>query len=196
MGIMDAREVKSELRQMVRQSRVARPTEWIEASNTGFDDHLRSVADDYSWTRIAAFLPTSVEPPVSRFLEGFIEGGGWCAVPESGPNGLLTWRVLERDFASNLTVDSQGMPVPVSGEPTLVNQLDAVLVPAAAVDRDGNRLGWGKGYYDRFLDGIDPNTVLVAVVFDSDVIDSVPVEPHDKKVNLIVTEADIYRVRT
>jgi 5-formyltetrahydrofolate cyclo-ligase len=116
-------------------------------------------------------------------------------VPESGPNGLLTWRTLESDFANNLTTDSQGMPVPVSGESALVKQLDAVLVPAAAVDRDGNRLGWGKGYYDRFLDGIDPNTVVIAVVFDSDVIDSVPVETHDKKVNLIVTEADIYRVR-
>ena len=195
MGIMDAREVKSELRQMVRQSRIARPAERIAESATTFDGHLRSIADDSSWTRIAAFLPTSVEPPVSRFLEGFIAEGGWCAVPESGPNGLLTWRTLESDFAKNLTTDSQGMPVPVSGVPALVEQLDAVLVPAAAVDRDGNRLGWGKGYYDRFLDGIDPNTVVIAVVFDSDVIDSVPVETHDKKVNLIVTEADIYRVR-
>ena len=69
--------------------------------------------------------------------------------------------------------------------------LDAVLVPAAAVDRDGNRLGWGKGYYDRFLQSVDGSPLVVAVVFDSDIVSSVPIEPHDVPVNAIVTEFEV-----
>jgi 5-formyltetrahydrofolate cyclo-ligase len=87
------------------------------------------------------------------------------------------------------------MPIPAKTNPTVLGDVDAVLVPAAAVDREGNRLGWGKGYYDRFLDSIDSSTVVIAVVFDSDVLDDIPAEPHDKTVNLIVTERDIYRAR-
>jgi 5-formyltetrahydrofolate cyclo-ligase len=188
-------EAKAELRRVVRQSRNSRTPSHLSDSMRSFTDHLTSVAADLSWTRIAAFLPTPTEPPITQFLTDFLDGGGSCVVPESGVDGTLSWHTLERGFESNLVRDSQGMPIPAKTNPTVLGDVDAVLVPAAAVDREGNRLGWGKGYYDRFLDSIDSSTVVIAVVFDSDVLDDIPAEPHDKTVNLIVTERDIYRAR-
>ena len=93
-----------------------------------------------------------------------------------------------------MTTDSMGMPVPTSGQRGPVGQVDVVFVPAAAVDRDGNRLGWGKGYYDRFLSGLDPSTFVVAIVFDADILAHIPTEPHDIGVDVIITERDVYTV--
>jgi 5-formyltetrahydrofolate cyclo-ligase len=58
---------------------------------------------------------------------------------------------------------------------------DVVLVPALAVDRSGHRLGRGRGYYDRALAAV--SVPVIAVVFDDDVIDDVPVEAHDRDVD-------------
>ena len=84
------------------------------------------------------------------------------------------------------------MPVPANGRAVTPDDLDAVLVPAAAADRDGNRLGWGKGYYDRFLETVEGSPLVIAVVFGSDLLESVPVEPHDAPVGAVLTESEIY----
>ena len=64
---------------------------------------------------------------------------------------------------------------------------DVVVVPALAVDRRGARLGRGRGYYDRALAHARPGAVLVAVVFDDELVDALPAEPHDRRVSAVVT---------
>jgi 5-formyltetrahydrofolate cyclo-ligase len=59
-----------------------------------------------------------------------------------------------------------------------------VVVPALSVDRDGNRLGRGRGYYDRALSDI--KAPVVAVVYDDELIDVVPAEPHDRRVDAVL----------
>ena len=191
---MGESEPKLELRRVIRQSRTARSSSLIALAATNFTENLSAVAAEQSWHRIAAFLPTATEPPISGFLTEFIAQGGWCAVPESGLNGVLLWHILYEGFERDLTTDSLGMPIPLIQSPATLDGLDAVLVPAAAVDRNGSRLGWGKGYYDRFLPTLGASPLVVAIVFDSDVVDDVPTESHDRAVDLIVTEVDIYRV--
>ncbi len=70
---------------------------------------------------------------------------------------------------------------------------DIVVVPAVAVDRDGFRLGYGGGYYDRFLKGTEARKV--ALVFSLQVVSLVPREAHDVRVDYIVTEEGVKRVR-
>jgi 5-formyltetrahydrofolate cyclo-ligase len=71
-----------------------------------------------------------------------------------------------------------------------VRDADVVLVPALAVDRDGHRLGRGRGYYDRALESV--TAPVVAVVYDDDVIDDVPIEPHDRCVDGRLTPSGYY----
>ena len=68
--------------------------------------------------------------------------------------------------------------------------IDCIIVPGAAFDRCGNRLGLGGGYYDRFLQRV-PNAKRVALSFNCQLIDIVPSEPHDAKVDVIITESEI-----
>lgn len=74
-------------------------------------------------------------------------------------------------------------------------QIDCVIVPGAAFDLDGGRLGLGGGFYDRFL----PRTVnatKIALAYDFQIVDEVPVEIHDAPVDFILTEKIFWRCKT
>jgi len=75
----------------------------------------------------------------------------------------------------------------------VLSGVDLVLAPALAVDRLGNRLGWGKGHYDRVLATVEPEQV-VAVVYDDEVLDRVPVEEHDRRVGAVLTPSGLRRL--
>lgn len=70
-------------------------------------------------------------------------------------------------------------------------RIDLVVVPGLAFDRRGQRLGWGGGYYDRFLAQVQ--TVKLGLCYDALVLDCIPGEPHDVRVDLVVAETAIYQ---
>ncbi len=77
-------------------------------------------------------------------------------------------------------------------DPTM---LDLVLVPGVAFDRSGNRIGFGKGYYDRFLRLLRPDCALIALAYDFQVLDAIPHNDADTKVHTIVTEIECIHCR-
>ncbi|WP_443873261.1 5-formyltetrahydrofolate cyclo-ligase [Mitsuokella multacida] len=70
----------------------------------------------------------------------------------------------------------------------LASEVDFVVVPGAAFSPEGDRLGLGGGYYDRYLAEKAPQAYRTALTFDGQVVPSVPMEAHDARVNLILTE--------
>lgn len=188
---MTTGDMKAELRAFVRLTRGARSAADRLALEPGYTDILALLADQFSWSRIAAFIPTPSEPPIARGVDELVRHGVTVLVPVSSPNGLLEWVTLEPGAINSTIPDAMNMPIPATGERAPAERLDAVLVPAAAVDRDGNRLGWGKGYYDRFLETVDGSPLIIAVVFESDVVDTVPVEAHDIPVGAVATDSEV-----
>jgi 5,10-methenyltetrahydrofolate synthetase len=76
----------------------------------------------------------------------------------------------------------------VAAEDTVASlTVDVVICPAAAVDETGTRLGWGGGYYDRFLTDLPAGIPVFALVFDDDVVADLPREAHDVPVTGVVT---------
>ncbi|MCX5781362.1 MAG: 5-formyltetrahydrofolate cyclo-ligase [Elusimicrobia bacterium] len=71
-------------------------------------------------------------------------------------------------------------------------RIDLVIVPALAYDRLGYRLGYGKGYYDRWLKGF-PKKKMIGLAFDFQILENVPRTSKDVPVNLIVTEKRVVR---
>ena len=68
-----------------------------------------------------------------------------------------------------------------------VRAADVVICPAVAATPDGLRLGRGGGSYDRVLARVDPSTLTVALLQDDEVVDDVPTDPHDRRVDVVIT---------
>ena len=77
--------------------------------------------------------------------------------------------------------------------PLAINDVGLILVPAAAVDRSGVRMGWGRGYFDKTLGSMSSRPPVFAVVFDDELVDELPREAHDAPVDGVVTPSGITR---
>ena len=134
------------------------------------------------------FLPRFVGKPLKRFLEP--------APGSTLPNQGVNQRALEgggiyvaceiKDPEKDLLIGRFGIREPETWCAEIdLNRLDFTLVPGVAFDLQGRRLGRGKGFYDRMLAEVRGTTCGVA--FDEQIVGEVPVEPHDTRVNCIVT---------
>jgi 5-formyltetrahydrofolate cyclo-ligase len=129
------------------------------------------------------------EPPTQPLLDALRAAGVRVLLPViSGER--LDWASYDGEGA--LAQGPLGLAEPTGhrlGSDAL-SAADVVLVPALAVDRSGHRLGRGRGYYDRAL--ATAAGPVIAVVFDDDVIDDVPIEAHDRDVDGWLTPSGRY----
>jgi len=73
--------------------------------------------------------------------------------------------------------------------------IDTVIIPGSVFDQSGGRLGYGGGFYDRFLSEAAPQAIRVGVAFEMQLVDRVPMEPHDQYMDILVTEQQLYDCR-
>lgn len=76
--------------------------------------------------------------------------------------------------------------------PVDVEEIDLVLVPGVVFDKNLNRIGFGKGYYDRILKNLKPGAKKIGLAHDFQVLDEIPAEDHDIKMDMIITESSSY----
>jgi 5-formyltetrahydrofolate cyclo-ligase len=134
----------------------------------------------------AAYVPEKDEPGHGRLPAAFTQLRARVLLPVVPTEGReLSWAV----DTGRLTPGRFGILEPLGPRlgPTALGAADVVVVPALAVARDGVRLGRGGGYYDRALRYVRSDAVLVALVFDDELVDDLPTEPHDRRVTAVVT---------
>ena len=137
---------------------------------------------------VAAYVPDEIEPGHGRLPAAYTQLGIRVLLPvvsDRGPE--LRWAV----DSGRLAPGRFGLLEPVGPRlgPSALGTADVVVVPALAVGRDGSRLGRGGGYYDRALRHVRPGSLLVALVFDDELVDALPMEAHDHRVTAVVTPA-------
>lgn len=86
-------------------------------------------------------------------------------------------------------------PDPTRAQPVDPASVEVVILPGSVFDRAGGRLGYGGGYYDRFLARQAPQALRIAVAYGMQVVDEVPVLAHDMRLHWLVTEAATRRMR-
>lgn len=72
---------------------------------------------------------------------------------------------------------------------------DIIVMPGAAFDRSGNRIGYGGGYYDRLLEKAGQGSLRVALAYGVQMVDHIPSESHDRRVDMVITEDGVIRCR-
>ncbi len=90
------------------------------------------------------------------------------------------------DFGSDVETGVWGIPEPKTNIPAALADVDLMIIPGAAFDKQGNRLGYGAGFYDKLLPAF--GKVTVALAFEAQIVNEVPTEKHDVPVQKIITE--------
>ncbi|MBM4074517.1 MAG: 5-formyltetrahydrofolate cyclo-ligase [Planctomycetes bacterium] len=80
----------------------------------------------------------------------------------------------------------------VASKKVAVDEIDLIIVPGVAFDRRGGRTGHGKGYYDKLLEHARLKTPLIALAFECQLFDEIPMQPHDVFMDKVITEAAVY----
>lgn len=94
---------------------------------------------------------------------------------------------------STLALGSFHIEEPTGSDTSSIDDIELIVVPAVAYDRSGNRVGRGKGYYDRLL--ADSRARKVGVGYDFQVVDEIEADPHDVRVDVVITETHHYIIR-
>jgi 5-formyltetrahydrofolate cyclo-ligase len=145
-------------------------------SSEGLSERLIEYVSQGAFKAIASYQPLRSEPDITAFNQWAIDQTYEVWFPKVNGTDLI-WGTQD------LSKGSFGITEPKSGIPK--PRLDLIIVPALAIDRTGNRLGKGKGFYDRALRNFDG--ITLAVVFEEELLESIPTEPHDFPVQVAMT---------
>ncbi|MFD2757004.1 5-formyltetrahydrofolate cyclo-ligase [Gulosibacter faecalis] len=178
---------KWEVRDEVRARRRMRGAESTARLAGQVRDQLEGLVTRFDARTIACFAATPLEPPTGAFLDWAREHGVRVLLPRAVSATALEWCVDDGTLREHPRLR---VPEPAGlADPAGLDRAELVVLPAAAVDRTGARVGWGGGYYDRALEVLRPDLRrrLFALVHDDEVFDALPHEPHDVPVVGIVT---------
>lgn len=140
-----------------------------------------------SASRILAFVPFGGEPDIGELFSA-PRKKFYATRAAPGEERRLSIHALE---LQRIEVHELGFPMPAPGEEVEPGSIEIALVPGLAFDRHGNRLGYGKGYFDRFLIALPEQVPLVGVSFEGLVLPRLPHEEHDIPMTHLATEAGV-----
>ena len=180
-------DAKRAMRAELRERRNLLSDRARDAAAEGIRVQLDALVDRLGARSISCFLSTPTEPGTREFVAGAVARGIRVLLPITRKDGLLDWIVATP--GGDITEGMFGLPEPVGDVlgPIAVNDVDLLVIPAAAVDRSGMRLGWGRGYFDKTIGSMERCPPVYAVVFDSEVVDEVPSDRLDQPVTGVVT---------
>jgi 5-formyltetrahydrofolate cyclo-ligase len=185
-----AESEKRALRAQIRERRRIRTSTERSAASAAITQHLIDLATDLGARSISAYLSLPDEPGTRDFVSWACGEDIRVLLPVSREDGLLDWAPYD---GGDEELDILGLPTPATEllGPIAINDVDLIVIPAAAVDRTGMRMGWGRGYFDKTLGSMEKCPPVYAVIFDDELVDSVPRERHDMPVTGVVTPGGI-----
>lgn len=183
---------KSSIRRHALRIRDSLSIEQKTKKDQAIANTLRQLKIYRSAERILFYVSFGSEVDTLKLISEELDRGRFLAVPkvvkEKG-----TLRIHRITALSSLKPGVFGILEPVEDCPTVdVGEVDLVIVPGVAFDTYKNRLGYGKGYYDRLLANMKglkaDKEIAIAIAYEEQIVDRLPTEPHDIKVDLLVTD--------
>lgn len=178
---------KARLRKQLLDARDALSLDFIKITSKQIQDNLRKIDFFRSAESIAAYYSIGSEVHTQDILQEILNSGKQLSLPKVIKNDLVFKKISS---FSELEQGNFSVMEPKDRCET-VKDLDVIIVPAIALTREGFRLGYGFGYYDKFLHGKKLTTI--ALSYAKQIIKSFPHDEHDVKINYIVTEDKVIR---
>jgi len=182
---------KQELRAGMRAWRRALSIEEQLCASQAVWERLQSLTPYKDAKCVMAYVACRGELSVQPAIEAALDSGKTLVLPRCGQLGAMTARRIED--LSQLVPGMFGLMEPGAACGIVPPQeIDLILVPGAAFDREGNRLGQGGGYYDRFLP--QSKALRVGICHDRALLDGVPHDAHDIRMDAVITPGECIRL--
>jgi 5-formyltetrahydrofolate cyclo-ligase len=183
-------EDKRKLRKRVIEERLQLIPEKVKQKSDKIMSTLFST-DDYKKANVVMFyVDMRNEVMTKTAINKAIAEGKRVVVPRVKKGyGLLA---IEIQSLEELSPGTFGVMEPPEKEEIVLKDIDIVVVPGVAFDKNGYRIGYGAGYYDNFLPRLKSDAKKIAVAFELQLRESIPTESHDVKMDMIITEQGIY----
>ena len=188
--------MKCAIRKLVIDKRDTHPDPERRAKSSRIMERLFSLKEFKNAKTVAFYVSTKREVRTDEMIEAALAEGKNVVVP-------ITLKEHKKLALGKLTSLDElergafGVLEPKKEYTKLVNEkdVDIVIVPGIAFDREGNRIGYGMGYYDKLLAAVRPEIPFIALAFSFQLVECVEEEEHDVAVDLIVTEEEVVKCR-
>jgi 5-formyltetrahydrofolate cyclo-ligase len=185
-------EDKEALRARMRAARAAIDPQERSRLATEVERRLLVLPEVAAAGTILLFYSFGSEVDTSGVAQHVHRAGKRLLLPYLEAGGMEAAEVLPGDA---LTPSTYGPKEPSRRVAVEAEDVDLVITPGLAFDREGHRLGYGGGYYDRYLARLRPDATRVGIGFSMQVLDEVPAGPSDERVHLVVTDAEVIDCR-
>ena len=176
---------KSLLREQICDDIFALPEDYVADSDLGLFNRIISLEKFIAARNIMIYYSVQREPATLEIARTALSMGKTVAFPLCDRGGIMEARAV--GSLEELRPAVLGIPAPPDTAPLIAPEsLDFIIVPALTYDKKGYRLGYGGGYYDRYLLGVEAYTAGIAR--ERLLKDELPIESHDVAVKCIITE--------
>jgi len=187
----EVKDHKRRLRRLIGEAREALSPAQIEAQSEAIAQRLWA-EPVYRQARVGMFYVSfRSEVRTWQLLRRALAEGKRVVVPISRLKDFRLDLSEVRDPDRELVPGTYGVPEPRPEfvRPVDPDELDLIVLPGVAFDERGGRIGHGAGFYDRFLKRVPADVPRIALAFEVQLVDEVPMKPYDMPVSLILTEA-------
>jgi 5-formyltetrahydrofolate cyclo-ligase len=176
---------KDELRARMRRARAAIPAADRLTAARRIEDFVLALPAVAGARTVLLFYSFGSEVPTSGMAERLLAGGRRLLLPFLVDGAMDAAEVRPGESLVYTSYGPKEPPHRVAVHPA---EVDAVVTPGLAFDRRGHRLGYGGGHYDAYLDRLRPESVRIGIGFAVQVVDEVPADRLDQRIDLMVTE--------
>ncbi|MBR5442216.1 MAG: 5-formyltetrahydrofolate cyclo-ligase [Clostridia bacterium] len=192
--IIDIRPIKKKLRAEAREMRRSMSPEGKQTLDRKIKNRLLNMWAIRQVDTVLCYVSTDIEVDTRELINTLLQMGKRVAVPRC-EDGRTEMNFYYIDSLESLSSGSFGVDEPDPQKCIMVGKTEGTvcIVPAFMFDKSGYRLGYGKGYYDRYLSGYKGSTI--GICYDENIVNELYHGKYDRTVDLVVTEKEIITVR-
>jgi len=179
---------KAALRKHLLEKRDATSAELRDISSGKIHENLKKISSYINAQNIACYFPIGSEINTHEIMLNILEQGKNLLLPRIIDDNIQFYIVsnLERLEKGSFEI------MEPNDRCEKAKKIDCILIPTVGVSKLGTRLGYGKGYYDRFLSST--NAVKISLTYSKQIVKSIPSDSHDVRIDWIVTEDENIKI--
>ena len=183
---------KTKLRAFYLKKRLLLTQAEIQQKSRQICENILQLKQTESKNFVACYLAINNEPNIQEVIDHFLNTGNTVTAPAFF-NKLKGYKFVKFFNWQNLTPGPYQIPQPSILTPIDPKNIDLAFIPGLSFAKNGTRLGYGKGVYDKLM--TNTNALKIGVCFDFQVIDNFNAESHDLRVDFIITEKRLIKTR-